>query len=368
MPTLNRYIAARVLLSIMLAFLIIMSIIMLVDFVETTRNLGSDTDASMLTILYITILNMPMLVEQTIPFVVLFGVMGAFFALNKHSELIVLRASGLSAWRFLKPAVFVTALLGIVWATAFNPFASLSQAKYKDVVRKVSAGDQPAQVSQAEQKSIWLREGDKDGYVVIHALSANIDTHVLLGVTFYTFDIGSSGNAVFSTRFDAAKAELSRNGYWELTDVIENESGKAPLKFATITRTTAISWGTLRMRSQTNRNPPFWRLRKEIKKAEMAGFDNTRLVMQWHKLLALPLTLAAMAVIAAGASLNLSREGGTLRLLIAGGALGFGVYFVDNLIAAFGETGTLPPAVAAWFIPLLVLSCGLVFLSWIEDG
>ncbi|MCF6274597.1 MAG: LptF/LptG family permease, partial [Robiginitomaculum sp.] len=73
-------------------------------------------------------------------------------------------------------------------------------------------------------------------------------------------------------------------------------------------------------------------------------------------------------VIAAGASLNMSREGGTLRLLIAGGALGFGVYFVDNLMGAFGETGTLPPVVAAWSVPLLVLSCGLVFLSWIEDG
>ncbi len=367
MPTLNKYIALRVLTSILVAFLVITSIIMLVDFVETSRNLGSDTDASMLVVLYITFLNMPMLVEQTIPFVVLFGVMGAFFSLNKHSELIVLRASGLSAWRFLKPAFIVTALLGVVWAAAFNPLASLSQAKYKDVVHKLTASDTP-QPQRTVQNPIWLREGSEDGYTVIHALSANIEEHVLFDVTFYTFDKTPDGGATFSSRYDAARADLSKNGHWILSSVTENENGKAPKTFDTITIGTSISWETLRERSQTGKSPPFWQINAEIKRAKTAGFDTTRLVMHLHKLLALPLTLVAMAVIAAGASLNMSREGGTLRLLIAGGALGFGVYFADNLIGAFGETGTLPPVVAAWSVPLLVLSCGLAFLSWIEDG
>lgn len=365
MPTLNKYIAVQVLLSILLAFLIITSIIMLVDFVETSRNLGSETDASMMAVLYITFLNMPMLVEQTIPFVVLFGVMGAFFNLNRHSELIVLRASGLSAWRFLKPAMILTALLGAVWAMAFNPLASLSQAKHKDIVNRITSGGAPMKT---DKKDIWLREGNADGYLVIHALSANIEEHTLFDVVFYTFEKMSDGPAEFATRLDAEKAELSKNGFWKLSTVTENQDGKVPRLFTRISKPTTISWETLRTQSQTGQNPPFWQINAEIRKAKNAGFDTSRLVMHLHKLLALPLTLIAMAVIAAGASLNMAREGGTLRLLIAGGALGFGVYFIDNLVGAFGETGTLPPVVAAWSVPLLVLSCGLTFLSWVEDG
>ncbi len=365
MPTLNKYIALQVLLSILLAFIIITSIIMLVDFVETSRNLGSEFDASFLAVLYITFLNMPMLVEQTIPFVVLFGVMGAFFNLNRHSELIVLRASGLSAWRFLKPALTVTALLGVLWATAFNPLASLSQQKHKEVANKIASGG--AQIKLVEN-DIWLREGNADGYVVIHALSANIENHILYNVVFYLFEKTPNGTANFTTRLDAAQAELSKNGYWQLSTVTENQDGKEPRQFTTISKLTNISRETLRTQSQSGKKPPFWQINTEIKKAKNAGFDTTRMVMHLHKLLALPLTLIAMAVIAAGASLNMAREGGTLRLLIAGGALGFGVYFIDNLIGAFGETGTLPPVVAAWSVPLLVLSCGLIFLSWVEDG
>jgi len=365
MPTLNKYIATRVLLSILIAFFIITGIIMLVDFVEATRNLGSDSNASMISILYITLLNAPMLVEQTVPFVVLFGVMGALFALNRRSELIVMRASGLSAWRFLKPALLVTAVLGVVWATAFNPLATISQKQYRKVVDEMS--ERPTTLP-TDQKPIWLREGNDEGYVVIHALSADIDNHTLFDVTFYTYDLTSDGRTIFSTRYDAKRAVLSNKGYWQLTDIVENEDGKEPRRLKTISRLTTITLDTFKNQSQTRRNPPFWKIRGEIDKAKKAGFNPTALIMQWHKLLALPLTLVAMAVIAAGASLNMAREGGTLRLLIAGAAMGFGVYFVDNLVGAFGETGTLPPVVAAWTVPLLVLSCGLVFLSWIEDG
>jgi lipopolysaccharide export system permease protein len=76
----------------------------------------------------------------------------------------------------------------------------------------------------------------------------------------------------------------------------------------------------------------------------------------------------AMAIIAAGVSMQLTRLGGTLRLMIIGAALGFGVYFANNLITAFGETGALPTLLAAWFVPALVLIGGLFRLCLIEDG
>jgi len=132
--TLNRYIAKRIIKGLLLAFLVVTSIIMLVDFVEGTRNIGADEDISSVTVFIMTVLKAPKLIEQTIPFVVLFGVMGTLYNLNRRSELIVLRASGLSAWRFLTPAILVTATLGLVWAAAFNPLASASMNAHDNMV------------------------------------------------------------------------------------------------------------------------------------------------------------------------------------------------------------------------------------------
>ena len=209
--TLGRYIAMRTLVGIAIAFAIITGIIMLVDFVETSRNIGGDPDVSMMTILGLTVLNAPRLVEQTIPFVVLFGVMGALYGMNRHAELTVMRASGLSAWRFLRPALFVTLMLGAVWAAAFNPMAAILAQKHEALKNKV---DGPA-IVQDDASPIWLREGSDTVQTVIHAKSSNMQDRALYGVTFYYFDIGANNRPVFSARYDVAKAELA-NGYWLL--------------------------------------------------------------------------------------------------------------------------------------------------------
>ena len=75
--TLSRYITGRILRGIFIAFLIVTSIIALVDYVEASRNIGADGDLTPLQLLTLTGLKVPKLIEQTIPFVVLFGVMGA---------------------------------------------------------------------------------------------------------------------------------------------------------------------------------------------------------------------------------------------------------------------------------------------------
>jgi len=75
--TLSRYIAGRTLRGIGVALLVVTAIIALVDYVEASRNIGTEADISPVQLLTLTFLKTPKLIEQTIPFVVLFGVMGA---------------------------------------------------------------------------------------------------------------------------------------------------------------------------------------------------------------------------------------------------------------------------------------------------
>ena len=78
--------------------------------------------------------------------------------------------------------------------------------------------------------------------------------------------------------------------------------------------------------------------------------------------------LIAMTIIAAGVSTRLTRNGSTFRLLVTGGVLGFGVYFADNVVSAFGQATIIPIILAAWAVPLLVLCLGAAYMSYIEDG
>ena len=357
------YVLGRVALSLFVAFLVVTSIIMLVDFVEANRDLGSDTDASSLQLLYLTALKTPSLIEQTIPFVVLFGMMGAINGMNRRSELIVMRASGQSAWAIIRPALWVAAVLGILWAVALNPLASRLYDQFE-----VKAGEWLGEGPRLFDTDIWLREGREGEQIVVRAESLDLNSRTLTDASFIILDLDDDGRTVFSRRYDAETAQLVTQGYWQLTDVVENAAREETQRHAAISLPTTIDARQLAEQADGDRRTAFWTMPQTIRENEAAGFSARGLRLQFNRLLSLPVMLIAMTFIAAGVSMSLAREGGTLRLLITGAALGFTVFFADSMVGAFGEVAIIPVYIAAWSVPLIVLLLGVSYLARIEDG
>jgi len=257
----------------------------------------------------------------------------------------------------------VTAILGLVWAAAFNPLASASMNAHDNMVERLTGS-----TGSTKNENIWLREGNDVGQTVIYAERADVLSRTLFDASFYIFDINAEGTAVFARRLDAETAELVTQGYWQLKNVIENAEGELPQKQSAVSLPTVITVDDIRDTTGNTALPPFWEIPATIAKTDRAGFSTTSLRMQLNKLLALPVMLIAMTILAAGVSMKLTREGGTLRLLIVGSILGFAVYFADSVVSAFGEASALPIILAAWAIPLFVLFFGLSYLARIEDG
>jgi len=213
MRVLSRYIAKQTLKGIFLAFVVICSIIMLIDFVEGSRNIGADAELNAGQVFMLTALKTPLLIEQTVPFVVLFGVMGALYGMNRRSELIVMRASGQSAWKFLAPAMILVAFIGVLWTLIANPFAVSAMAQHDSL-----SAQYEGKIESIENNPIWLREGTEFEQTVIYAPSFNLVRRTLDNPEFTISKAAEDGGQVFSHRFDAKKAELLTTGYWQLTE------------------------------------------------------------------------------------------------------------------------------------------------------
>ncbi len=363
MKVLNLYIAKQALKGIAVAFIIVIALIMLIDFVESTRTLGADANLNAGQVLMMTALKTPQLIEQTVPFVVLFGLMGALYGMNRRSELIVMRASGLSAWRFLRPAMIPVIAIGVLWSLAVNPLATMAMGNYENLKDKY-LGD----AGTVSEQSIWLREGTEFEQTVIYAPRFNMIERTLYEAEFTVFEPDELGDLVFARRFDAKEAKLLPGGYWQLSDVLENTTNGRQQINQAVALPTTIKPKNLQ-ESQTGAGlSPVWALPGEIRALKQAGFSSKEPEIRLHKLLSLPLTLLAMSVIAAAVSMRLTREGGTLRFMLSGAVVGFGVFFIENMIRAFGEAGAVPVKTAVWVIPALVLVCGMAYLSRIEDG
>jgi lipopolysaccharide export system permease protein len=361
MSRIGRYIISRVAGGVFIALVAVLACILLIDLVEQMRTVGSRTDISLLEALRLTLLKTPMLVEQTLPFIVLAGSMMAVIGLNRASELVAMRAAGVSAWRFLTPSAFVGIVLGIIAVTTLNPLGALLYQEFE-----TEKQDALSELAGSSENGVWIRQGDDGGQVVIHADSVDPSGTRLQGATFMFFEVQQDALR-FTRRIQAATAEL-KPGFWQLTDLTEATPGGRPVRQTHLAIPTTLDATELINRFVNPATLSFWALPRFIREAREAGFAPTRYELKWQSLLAYPLLLATMAGLGAAFSLQLQRLGNLAQWGAAGVGIGLFLFFYSQLAGAFAMTQSVPAAVAAWSAPLAGMFIALALVAFVEDG
>ncbi len=363
--TLQRYVFLEVARGVGIASGVILVMILLVDFVSLTRDLGDVPGATPLLLFGFSLMRALTLVETTLSFIVLFGAMWAMFRLNRRSELVVMRAAGMSAWRFIAPAMAFALVFGVFATAVINPAAARLNAEFE---RRQDALSNPlGRGLDIAGSAVWLREGRPDGQVVLRAGSSQSGGRELEHVTVWQYQFDDENRPVFRRRYDAASATLEA-GFWRLRDAWENAPSAAPIPHDEISIPTALDPSRIVDRAGAPRNLSFWELPGQARRLQQAGFSHLAYTLRWQQLLALPLALAAMTVVASAASLTHARRGGAFRLAVLAAGVGFIVYFGDTLMGTLGVSGVLPAFVAAWAAPFLTLLAGLFVIATVEDG
>ena len=358
----ERYVLGHALAGIAATAVLLSAIVLLIDFVDLTRTLGGRTEAGFLTELALAVLKSPAVVLQLLPFVFLFGVLGAFINLNRRSELVAIRAAGVSAWRFIMPAAAAAFILGVACLVALNPLEAAMNSAFESGKAAINPQDPN------ETRHIWLRQGDQHSQVIIGAGARTGAGGVSLkNTSFFVYTVDQNGEPEFSRRIEAAQARLMK-GYWLLTDARDATPGAKAARYASLSIPSNLNDRTALERYASPQSMSFWTLPTAIARIEEAGFSAVNYRLRLQQLLAAPVLFASMAVLAAAFSLKLTRLGGLAGLAGAGVAGGFGVFFLDQLSASLAKAEIVPPFAAAWIPPILALLSAFTLLFYTEDG
>ncbi|KPF73916.1 LPS export ABC transporter permease LptG [Brevundimonas sp. AAP58] len=359
----ERYVLIQLARSLAVALGVISALVMLIDFVEISRGLGSDTDLSALRIFGLMLVKSPAVIVQLLPFVFLFGTLSAFVSLNRRSELVAMRAAGVSAWRFVLPAAGAALAFGILTVTVIGPLAASGDGLFQRERQRISGSVMSGQ----EQEAIWLREGDGPRQMVIRAGRQDRANARLLDVTFFIYTTDPNGRRAFTERIDAEAASLSA-GRWRLFDAVGAQTGQRAMRYATLDLPSALADEEAFERFARPQSTPFWSLPGQIRRIEDAGFSSTAYQLRFQQLLSTPLTFAAMTILAAAFSLRLMRFGDLARMAVSAVVLGFAFFFLNQFSAAMGSAEVVPPLVAAWLPAVLTALAAFTLLFYTEDG
>jgi lipopolysaccharide export system permease protein len=355
--TLSLYLAGRFARTVVAAFLFVFALIYVVDLVELLRRSGDAPKATGLLMAGLSFLRTPTLAEQALPFAVLFGSMIAFLNLSRKLELVVARAAGVSVWQIMAPPLIVVVGIGVFAISAYNPTATFMKQQSDRIENSVFGG--PAN----PWGDLWLRQKSMDGEAILHAGGKGQDGTELSRIELYNFD----GEGNFVERVVASTAVL-RDGYWEMHDARILTPGFEPLEASTYLLATTLTPREVSQALVAPETVSFWGLRELAAQTERAGLDSTGYRLRYQELLALPVTLAAMVLVAACFSLRFFRMGGIEYMVSGGVAAGFVLYVVTKMVNDLGAAGFLSAAVAGWSPGVVGCLFGVYVLLQQEDG
>lgn len=359
--TLMFYFSGRFLRSILGLFLLAAVLIYLFDVLELVRRGGDREGFSVLRVSLISLFRVPLLLEQVIPFTVLFGSIAAFVGLSRALELVVTRAAGISVWQFAFPAVGVGLMIGVFTITVYNPGAVWLQHKSEEIATGLFGSEQSLLLQTTEE--VWVRQDGLDGESVLLAKQLLNGGETLLDVTIFTFD----RQGTFRERIEAKEARLG-NRLWHLKDATVYTTDADPESYSQYEVSTFLTATEVRESIGSPESISFWNLPRFIELARNAGLPAYRYTLQYQTLLARPLLLVAMVLIAAAVSLRVSRFGGLGKMILGGIIAGFVLYVLSELTKDFGGAGIIPPIVAAWAPGIFGVLMGLTILLHQEDG
>ncbi len=358
---LRRYIASRFLMTIAGTFAMCAVLIFMIDIVELLRQAGKFGRVPSFKIAWMAVLRLPAYTEILLPFCVLVGAIGALLLLARKSELAVMRAAGMSAWQFVRPGLAVAFWIGVLSVAAYNPLAASARAESERLFAE--AFGREVTVLRSDGSGAWLRQDGIDGPSVLNAGSVGSGGTSLTSVMFLQFN----QDGQFVERIDGARATLG-DGVWHVHDALVSKIGKEPEIFEVYTVSTYLTPERVADALGSAITLSIWELPGLIEVTEKAGLPSHRFRVQYQQLLARPLLLMVMVLLAATVSLRSFRSGGIQTMVIAGMVGGFGFFLLAEVSRQVGIAGLAPPVLAVW-VPTLVACFGsLTVLLHQEDG
>ncbi|MDT9598567.1 LPS export ABC transporter permease LptG [Sphingosinicella rhizophila] len=304
-------------------------------------------------------LRIPQLIARFLPFSVLLGTLITLATLNQHSEIVSMKAAGISAHQIIAPLVLASLAIAALSFT-FNERVVTRATATLSAWEKVDYGPVPRDTGMIP--NVWVRHGDD--LILARRVTGSGNATRLRDVTIY--ERAREGTSLVSI-IDAKSGRPRGDGWW-----FEHAS-RFDVAAGTVTAIPAMA-------SQQGLDPTqftladvsageqdFATLRDSIRQLKVAGRPTTALETGlWHKLSG-PLSAVLMPLLAAVAAFGLARAGQLMVRAVIGMALGFAYFVADNFAIAMGDLGAYPPLLAAWAPFALFLLIGETVLIRTEE-
>ncbi len=345
----DRYLARSFLAAFLVVLIVVVTLLQSLDLMNEAEEILAAEGSDVSDILRYISLRAPQLADRFAPFVALLAALIVFTRLGQHSEIVALRAAGISPLRVVAPVCAVGGLIALAHFTlhelvvvdASSRLEQWRSAGYAPGLETVDASVFDLRVSDgerivradvlAQRGGVWrlenLRAYDLGPRGIVAALRAETALHD-----------GEGWRVENARRFDDDTQRWSEAG----PDVWRSGPHPGQLAAAALDpeRTGVLALG-------------------RAAGAASGMTTAARLETAFLHRFAAPMASILMPLLGAIAGFGLTRSRTLLARIAAGLALGFAYFVFDNFMVVMGRLDALPALLAAFATPAMFLAIAL---------
>ena len=356
--TLTIYLAKMLVVRIFAVLVTLVLVLMMLDLLSETGDILTPEGNGQAEIWRYVTLRVPQLISRFLPYSVLLATLITLVTLNQNSEVVAMKASGLSAHQVLSPLLLAAALISAL-SFAFNErIVTRANSALKAWVA-VEYGDIPEE--SGVRANVYLADGDN--ILAASSLVGDGEGITMDDVTWYRRAPGG----LILERVKASEATYANPG-WALKNPKRFDVGEATVEeIDEMVVAQSLTPQRIEVQSADPDGQGFFELGETIEAFESLGKRTSELRAKWWHRISGPLSALLMPLLGSVAAFGLARSGQLFVRAIIGIGLGFAYFVVDNAALAMGSFGGYPPFLAAWAPFLLFLLVGETVLIRTEE-
>ncbi len=337
--TLTLYLAKMFVVRILAVLVMLVLVLMMLDLLSNSGDILAVPGNGDSEVWKYASLRIPQLISRFLPYSVLLATLITLVTLNQNSEVVAMKAAGLSAHQVLSPLLLTAALVSVISFGFHDRVVTRATATLK---AWEAADYGPIPEASSIKANVYLTDGSS--ILSAASLSGTGEQITMTNVTWYERAPGG----IIRQQVRAPRAVYANPG-WKLENPVSFEVGSAdsqPLENLTVG--TSISPERIGLESIDPEALSFFELSETIDAYEAAGRRTSEMKAKWWHKLSGPLSAFLMPLLGAIAAFGLARSGQLFVRAIIGMGLGFAYFVVDNAALAMGSFGGYPPFLAAW--------------------
>lgn len=354
-PVYIRYLSREIYAAVALVLVAFLGLFAFFDLVNELDDIGKGGYMLHHAAIYVAMI-MPGRVYELMPIAVLIGSLYALTTLARHSEITVLRASGLSTGRLLAGLLAVGSVfvvLTFVFGEYLAPPAERAAQQWRLAATR-------SMVSQELRTGLWVRDGRR----FVNVTSVLPDTS-LQGVRIYEFD----ERAALVSISEAETGVYDGKDGWRLSKVAQtrfSDAGTSTVALPEITWNSELTPEVLSVLMVVPERMSVSTLYSYIHHLRENNQKTTRYEIALWKKLAYPFAAFVMMGLALPFGYMQTRMGGVSLKVFSGIMLGVGFHLLNGLFSNLGVINGWIPAVAALTPSLSFFLAAAVMMWWVE--